>query len=203
MFTDSTVFVIDDDGHVLHALRELIESVGLRVRAFASAREFLDQYDPSEPGCLLLDVRLLGMSGLELQRKLIARKAQIPIIFITAYADVPMAVQAMQMGAVDFLEKPFRDQALLDCLYRALERDQAIRQAAARKAEIRKNFEQLTPMERQVACRLAEGKSNKAIALELKISQKTVDFHRANLLAKMQAESVPQLVRLIVLAELL
>ncbi|NLX07283.1 MAG: response regulator transcription factor [Phycisphaerae bacterium] len=198
MFTDSTVFVIDDDGHVLHALRELIESVGLRVRAFASAREFLDQYDPSEPGC-----RLLGMSGLELQRKLIARKAQIPIIFITAYADVPMAVQAMQMGAVDFLEKPFRDQALLDCLYRALERDQAIRQAAARKAEIRKNFEQLTPMERQVACRLAEGKSNKAIALELKISQKTVDFHRANLLAKMQAESVPQLVRLIVLAELL
>jgi FixJ family two-component response regulator len=192
-----TVFVVDDDAPVRDALKLLLRSVGHRVEAFASAQEFLDAYHDDRPGCLVLDVRMPGMSGLELQERLNERHAILPIIFITGHGDVPMAVEALQAGALDFLQKPFRDQELLDRIARALEKDAANRRELLELRAIAKRFEELTPRERDVMELVTQGKANKAIAAELNISQRTVEIHRARVMEKTQAASLAHLVRMV------
>ncbi len=191
-----TVFLVDDDRDIRDSLRWLLESVGLRLQAFASAQEFLDAYVPESPGCLLLDVRMPGMSGLELQEKLLESGFDIPTIILTGHADVPMAVRAMKSGALDFIEKPFSDQILLDQVNLALERDAHRRAKKARDGDLIRRVESLSPRERTVMLKVVEGKSNKAIALELKLSQKTVEVHRAHVMSKVRASSVAELVQI-------
>src|SRR5579859_2056773 len=174
-----TVFVVDDDEGVRNSLRFLLKSVGLTTRTLASASEFLEVYKPSQPGCLVLDVRMPGMSGLELQQQLNLRGAVIPVIFVTGHGDIPMAVEAMQQGAFDFLQKPFRDQDLIDRIQRALERDAHNRTALEQHAKIRERLESLTPREREVLTLMTRGKPNKVMAAELGVSQRTVEIHRA------------------------
>ena len=190
-----TVFVVDDDEAICQSLCLLIEDIGLNVKTFGGAREFLAHYDPSQPGCLVLDVRMSGMSGLELQARLRELNMEIPIVIITGHGDVPMAVEAMKAGAMDFIEKPFRDQVLLDSIQRAVELDRRIRAARQQSEGFQSRIEDLTRRERQVMDLLVLGKSNKTIAYELGISQKTVDFHRTNVLAKTEVASVVELVR--------
>lgn len=192
-----TVFVVDDDDAVRSSLRLLLRSVGLSATALSSAQEFLDSYDPQQPGCLVLDVRMPGMSGLELQQQLNLRGAIIPVIFITGHGDVPMAVEAMQHGAFDFLQKPFRDQDLIDRVQRALEKDAANREELRRLDVIRRRLQSLTPRERQVLQLVTSGKPNKVMAAELGVSQRTVEVHRARVMEKMQAGSLAQLVRMV------
>ena len=192
-----TVFVVDDDDAVRSSLRLLLRSVGLSATALSSAQEFLDSYDPQQPGCLVLDVRMPGMSGLELQQQLNLRGAIIPVIFITGHGDVPMAVEAMQHGAFDFLQKPFRDQDLIDRVHRALEKDAANREELRRLDVIRRRLQSLTPRERQVLQLVTSGKPNKVMAAELGVSQRTVEIHRARVMEKMQAGSLAQLVRMV------
>jgi FixJ family two-component response regulator len=192
-----TIFVVDDDEGVRNSLRFLLKSVGLETRALASAAEFLDSYRPEQPGCLLLDVRMPGMSGLELQQQLNLRGAVIPVIFITGHGDIPMAVEAMQHGAFDFLQKPFRDQDLIDRIQRALERDTRNRAALVQHARIRERFASLTPREREVLALMARGKPNKVMAAELGVSQRTVEIHRARVMEKSGAASLAQLVRMV------
>jgi len=192
-----TIFVVDDDEGVRNSLRFLLRSVGLETRALASASEFLESYKPDQPGCLVLDVRMPGMSGLELQQQLNLRGAVIPVIFITGHGDIPMAVEAMQHGAFDFLQKPFRDQDLIDRIQRALERDAHNRAALAQHARIRERFESLTPREREVLALMARGKPNKVMAAELGVSQRTVEIHRARVMEKSGAASLAQLVRMV------
>ncbi len=196
-----TVFVVDDDEGVRNSLRFLLKSVGLATRTLASAHEFLDTYKPQQPGCLVLDVRMPGMSGLELQQQLNLRGAVIPVIFITGHGDVPMAVEAMQQGAFDFLQKPFRDQDLIDRIQRALERDGRNRTALAQHASIRERLESLTPREREVLTLMTRGVSNKVMAAELGVSQRTVEIHRARVMEKSGAGSLAQLVRMVLDAE--
>jgi RNA polymerase sigma factor (sigma-70 family) len=192
-----TVFVVDDDEGVRNSLRFLLKSVGLTARTLSSASEFLDTYQPSQAGCLVLDVRMPGMSGLELQQQLNVRGAPIPVIFITGHGDVPMAVEAMQHGAFDFLQKPFRDQDLIDRIQRALERDARSRTALAQHARIREHIDSLTPREREVLTLITQGKSNKVMAAELGVSQRTVEIHRARVMEKSGAASLAQLVRMV------
>ena len=192
-----TVFVVDDDEGVRNSLRFLLKSVGLATRALASAHEFLESYKPSQPGCLVLDVRMPGMSGLELQQQLNLRGAVIPVIFITGHGDIPMAVEAMQQGAFDFLQKPFRDQDLIDRIQRALERDSRSRAALAQHVKIRERLESLTPREREVMVLMTRGKANKVMAAELGVSQRTVEIHRARVMEKSGAASLAQLVRMV------
>ncbi len=192
-----TVFVVDDDEGVRNSLRFLLKSVGLATRALASAGEFLDGYKPSQPGCLVLDVRMPGMSGLELQQQLNLRGAVIPVIFITGHGDIPMAVEAMQQGAFDFLQKPFRDQDLIERIQRALERDARSRAALEQHARIRDRLETLTPREREVLTLMTRGKPNKVMAAELGVSQRTVEIHRARVMEKSGAASLAQLVRMV------
>ncbi len=192
-----TVFVVDDDEGVRNSLRFLLKSVGLATRALASANEFLEAYKPTQPGCLVLDVRMPGMSGLELQEHLNMRGAVIPVIFITGHGDIPMAVEAMQQGAFDFLQKPFRDQDLIDRIQRALERDSRSRAALAQHVKIRERLESLTPREREVMTLMTRGKANKVIAAELGVSQRTVEIHRARVMEKSGAASLAQLVRMV------
>jgi two-component system response regulator FixJ len=192
-----TVFVVDDDEGVRNSLRFLLKSVGLATRALASASEFLEAYKPNQPGCLVLDVRMPGMSGIELQQQLNMRGAVIPVIFITGHGDVPMAVEAMQQGAFDFLQKPFRDQDLIDRIQRALERDSRSRAALAQHVKIRERLESLTPREREVMVLMARGKANKVMAAELGVSQRTVEIHRARVMEKSGAASLAQLVRMV------
>ncbi len=192
-----TVFVVDDDEGVRNSLRFLLKSVGLATRALASASEFLEVYKPNQPGCLVLDVRMPGMSGIELQQQLNLRGATIPVIFITGHGDIPMAVEAMQHGAFDFLQKPFRDQDLIDRIQRALERDAKNRAALAQHAKIRERFESLTPREREVLALMTRGKPNKVMAAELGVSQRTVEIHRARVMEKSGANSLAQLVRMV------
>jgi two-component system, LuxR family, response regulator FixJ len=192
-----TVFVVDDDEGVRNSLRFLLKSVGLTARTLPSASEFLQSYQPSQPGCLVLDVRMPGMSGLELQQQLNVRGATIPVIFITGHGDVPMAVEAMQHGAFDFLQKPFRDQDLIDRIQRALERDARGRTALAQHARIRERIGSLTPREREVLTLIAQGKPNKVMAAELGVSQRTVEIHRARVMEKSGAASLAQLVRMV------
>lgn len=192
-----TVFVVDDDEGVRNSLRFLLRSVGLPTRMLSSAGEFLESYKPSQAGCLVLDVRMPGMSGLELQQQLNLRGATLPVIFITGHGDVPMAVEAMQQGAFDFLQKPFRDQDLLDRIQRALERDARNRSALAEHEKIRERIASLTPREREVLALMTQGKSNKVMAAALGVSQRTVEIHRARVMEKSGATSLAQLVRMI------
>ncbi|HYB65539.1 MAG TPA: response regulator transcription factor [Steroidobacteraceae bacterium] len=191
------VFVVDDDEGVRNSLRFLLKSVGLQTQTLASAGEFLDTYKPSQPGCLVLDVRMPGMSGLELQQQLNLRGAVIPVIFITGHGDIPMAVEAMQQGAFDFLQKPFRDQDLIDRIQRALERDARNRAALDQHARIRERLDSLTPREREVLTLMTRGKPNKIMAAELGVSQRTVEIHRARVMEKSGAASLAQLVRMV------
>jgi two-component system response regulator FixJ len=191
-----TVFVVDDDPAIRESLRWLIESVGLNVKVFATAHEFLEGYNPALVGCLVLDIRMPGMSGLDLQNDLAARKVNIPILIITGHAEVPVAVRAMKAGALDFIEKPFSDQLLLDRIRRAIEKDTEFRQAHSQQAEVAARLAQLTPREREVMDLVIAGKANKIIASELGLSPKTVEVHRAHVMKKMQVESLADLVRL-------
>jgi FixJ family two-component response regulator len=195
----ATVFVIDDDDAVRNSLRLLLKSVGLPVQACASAQEFLPAYDPRQPGCLVLDVRMPGMSGLELQQQLNLRGAIIPVVFISGHGDIPMAVEAMQHGAFDFLQKPFRDQDLIDRVQRALERDAANRAQLQETDRIRARWESLTAREREVLELVTEGKPNKVMAADLGVSQRTVEIHRARVMEKMEAHSLAQLVRMMMI----
>ena len=192
-----TVFIVDDDEAVRSSLRLLIKSVGLIPAALGSAREFLEKYDPAQPGCLVLDVRMPEMSGLELQEQLNRQGAVIPVIFITGHGDVPMAVEAMQAGAFDFLQKPFRDQDLIDRIQRALEKDRANRAVLGERSLIRERLESLTPREREVLDMVSSGKPNKIMAADLGVSQRTVEIHRARVMEKMGASSLAQLVRMV------
>jgi len=192
-----TVFVVDDDESVRSSLRFLLRSVSLESRAFASASEFLEDYDPAQPGCLVLDVRMPGMSGLELQQQLNLRGAVIPVIFITGHGDIPMAVEAMQHGATDFLQKPFRDQDLIDRIQSALAKDAKARAALDQRESIRARLDSLTPREREVLALMAQGKPNKVMAHELGVSQRTVEIHRAHVMEKSGAASLAQLVRML------
>jgi two-component system response regulator FixJ len=193
----STVFVVDDDEGVRNSLRFLLRSVGLQTQTVASATEFLDTYKPSQAGCLVLDVRMPGMSGLELQQQLNLRGAVIPVIFITGHGDIPMAVEAMQQGAFDFLQKPFRDQDLIERIQQALERDTRARAALDQHAKIRARLDSLTPREREVLALMTRGKPNKIMAAELGVSQRTVEIHRARVMEKSGAASLAQLVRMV------
>ncbi len=196
MTNETPIFVVDDDEAVRDSLMALLETEGLRVETYASGQEFLDAYDPSRRGCLLLDVRMPDMTGLELQQKLAARPHELSIILITGHGDVPMAVMAMKAGAVDFIEKPYSDETILGSVNNALEsgapgagKGTAVEETASRIAL-------LSPRERQVLDQLIIGHQNKMIAYELGISPRTVEIHRARVMAKMQAKNLPQLVRM-------
>jgi FixJ family two-component response regulator len=195
-----TVYVVDDDEGVRSALALLLKSMDQPAVTFGSAGEFLEKYDPDRPGCALLDVRMPGMSGLELQEELNLRGVVLPVIFITGHGDVPMAVEAMQRGAFDFLQKPFRDDDLAERIRRALARDRKLRSQIGEKGQIRKRLERLTPRERQVLKLVTDGKPNKVMAAELGVSQRTVEIHRAHVMRKMGASSLAQLVRMTLVA---
>src|SRR5258707_4654220 len=190
------VFVIDDDPSVRRAIKRLIGSVGLQVELFGSAQEFLHSKRPDAPSCLVLDIRLPGISGLDFQRQLAQANIHIPIIFITAHGDVAMTVRAMKAGAVEFLTKPFRDQDLLDAVHMALERDRTRRQQESEIAVLRNRLESLTPREGEVLPLVVSGLLNKQIAAELGTSENTVKVHRSQLMRKMGADSLADLVRL-------
>ena len=193
---EQVVLVIDDDPSMRTAIRELIEAVGLTCETFGSGKEFLETTLPDVPRCLILDVRLPGLSGLNLQRELAERNIQIPIIFVTGHGDIPMTVQAMKAGAVEFLTKPFRDQDLLDAIEQATERDRLARNQRMEMGALEQRAETLTPREREVMRLVVAGLLNKQIAVELDISEKTVNVHRSQVMQKMQAESLAELVRM-------
>jgi two-component system response regulator FixJ len=190
------VFVVDDDDAVRDSLRLLLKSAGMACEVFSSAQQFLTTYEPSQPGCLVLDVRMPGMSGLEMQQELSLRGAMIPVIFITGHGDIPMAVEAMQHGAFDFLQKPFRDQELLDRVQRALMRDMENRIRLRQTDKIRERLATLSPREREVLELVTQGKANKMVAGDLGVSQRTVEIHRAHVMQKMEAGSLAELVRM-------
>ncbi|MCB1829947.1 MAG: response regulator transcription factor [Chromatiaceae bacterium] len=196
-----SVFIVDDDQEVRHALQLLMESVGLQVECFESAQSYLDQFNPDKPGCLVLDVRMPGMGGLDLQARLAEERLCPPIIIVTGHGDVPMAVRAVQAGAMNFIEKPFNDQALLDSVYRAIEKDAQQRGHVSRLAEIESRFEKLTPRERDVLEQIVVGKRNKLIAADLGVSQSTVEAHRAKVMEKMEAGSLSELMRMMLSLE--
>ena len=191
-----TVVVIDDDASVRKALDNLFRSVGLEVELFSSPQEFLQSERPDRPGCIVLDVRFPGRSGLDMQREISAANTPLPIIFITGYGDIPMSVRAMKAGAVEFLTKPFRDQDLLDAVGVALEKDRVRRANEVRLSELRTRFQTLTARERQVLSLVIAGRLNKQIAGELGVSEMTVKMHRRQVMRKMQATGLAQLVRL-------
>jgi RNA polymerase sigma factor (sigma-70 family) len=194
---ESIVFVVDDDPSVRSAIGRLIGTVGLQVQLFGSAQEFLASKLPNVPSCLVLDIRLRGISGLALQRQLAEANVQIPIIFITAHGDVPMTVRAMKAGAVEFLTKPFHDQDLLDAIHSALERDRGRRQQEAGLAALRERFESLSPREREVVSMVVSGMLNKQIAAQIGTAENTVKVHRSRAMEKMQANSLADLVKMI------
>ena len=197
MTRQATVHVVDDDDAVRSSLRLLLKSAGLQTIAHASAQEFLAAWDGDQPGCLVLDVRMPGMSGIELQAELNQRGAIIPVIFISGHGDIPMAVEAIQHGAFDFLQKPFRDQDLIDRVQRALASDAEHRQLLQQRETLRQRLESLTPREQEVLELVTQGKANKVMAGDLGVSQRTVEIHRARVMEKMGAQSLAQLVRMV------
>jgi len=192
----ATVYVVDDDDGMRRAVSLLLNTVGYKVAAFANPKEFLEKFKPDNVACLVLDIRMPGMSGLELQQQLNRMGAMLPVIFITGHGDVPMAVQAMKEGAFEFIEKPFRDQDLLDRVNHALEQDRENRSTLARRADVLQRFESLTPREKQVMEFVVDGAANKVIAIDLGLSERTVEIHRAKVMEKMAARSVAHLVKL-------
>jgi len=193
---NSTVYIVDDDQAIRHAMELLMRSVGLDYEIFHSADDFLASHSNDRAGCLVLDIRMPGLGGLELQEKLNELGSTLPIIFITGHGDVPMAVEAMQKGAVDFIQKPFRDQELLDQVSEALKTDRERRSARDQKTEVTTRIEKLTKREREVMDLVVTGKPNKVIAYELGVSQRTVEIHRARVMEKMEARSLADLVRM-------
>ena len=192
----ATVIVIEDDPSMRAAVEDLVGSVGLQVRAFASPEEFLESKPPDTPGCLVLDVRLPGMSGLTFQKELEKEGVTLPVIFITAHGDIPMSVRAMKSGAIEFLTKPFHHQELLDAIHAAIERDRATRHERALVTELRKRYATLTERERHIMTLVVTGRPNKQIAAELNLSEITVKVHRGQVMHKMKAGSLPELVRM-------
>jgi len=190
------VYIVDDDDGMRRALSILITTVGYQATAFARPSEFLAKYDPNQSGCLVLDVRMPEMSGLEVQQQLNRSGSVVPVILITGHGDVPMAVQAMKDGAFDFLQKPFRDQDLLDRINAAIKQDGQNRESVDRLAELRQRADSLTPREREVMGHVVDGKANKVIAIDLGLSERTVEIHRANVMEKMAARSVAHLVKM-------
>jgi two-component system response regulator FixJ len=191
-----TVYIVDDDDGMRRALGVLMTTVGYQPAAFAAPREFLAKYDPSQPGCLVLDVRMPEMSGLEVQQHLNRNGSMLPVILVSGHGDIPMAVQAMKDGAFDFLQKPFRDQELLERIKGALQRDSENRQMVERHSELRERATSLTPREREVMGFVVDGRANKVIAIDLGLSERTVEIHRANVMDKMRATSVAHLVKM-------
>jgi two-component system response regulator FixJ len=192
----SIVYIVDDDDGMRRALTVLMTTVGYQPVSFAKPGEFLAKYDPSQPSCLVLDVRMPEMSGLEVQQQLNRNGALLPVILMTGHGDIPMAVQAMKDGAFDFLQKPFRDQELLDRINAALKQDAQNRESVDRLADLRQRAESLTPREREVMALVVDGKANKVIAIDLGLSERTVEIHRANVMEKMAARSVAHLVKM-------
>ena len=192
-----TVSVVDDDLAVRDSLALLMHSVGLQVETFASARDFFDAYRPDRRGCLITDIRMPGMSGLELQEQLSAQGYHIPVIVLTGFGDVPAAVRALKGGAVDFVEKPFNPQALLDLVQQAIVRDAEIREQATHEARLAERMALLTPREQEVMELVVAGKANKVVAIDLSISERTVELHRARIMKKMQARSLAELMRMV------
>jgi FixJ family two-component response regulator len=190
------VFVVDDDSSVREALDSLIRSIGLNVQLFGTTEEFLRAKRPDAPGCLVLDIRLPGLSGLDFQREMAKSNIYLPVIFITGHGDVPMSVRAMKAGAIEFLAKPFRDQDLLDAIHTGIELDRSRRQTSATVAKLRNHFASLTSREREIMHRVVSGRPNKQIAAELKLSEFTVKVHRAHVMRKMKAKSLADLVRM-------
>ena len=190
------VFIVDDDLSVLRSTERLIRAAGLKVQTFPSAREFLKNPRPQGPACLVLDVRMPGLSGMDLQRELTQSGINIPIIFITAHGEIPMTVRAMKAGAVEFLTKPFRSRGLLDAVRAAIERDRSAHKERSETEELRQRYEQLTPREREVMPLVAAGLLNKQVAGELATTERTIKFHRAHIMQKMGADSLAELVRM-------
>jgi two-component system response regulator FixJ len=197
MSMDPIVYVVDDDQAMAESLSWIIESVGLNAKTYTRAQDFLDEYDPGQHGCLLLDARMPGMSGPELQLRLNDQGATLPIIFISGHGDVPLAVRVMKAGAVDFLTKPFNDQILLESINKALRLDKTNREKQEENAQAEAKFALLSPREIQVLQGIVAGKQNKVISAELNISLKTVEAHRASVMKKMSVKSVPELVKLV------
>ena len=194
--TAPTVYVVDDDDAMRRALDALLSTVGYKTAVFSRPSEFLENFKVDSPGCLVLDIRMPDMSGLELQQHLIRIGSMLPVIFITGHGDVPMAVQAMKEGAFEFVQKPFRDQDLLDRINHALKQDAENRSTVARRTEVLHRLESLTPRERQVMDLVVDGAANKVIAIDLDLSERTVEIHRAKVMEKMGARSVAHLVKL-------
>jgi RNA polymerase sigma factor (sigma-70 family) len=201
MSNEPTVFIVDDDNEVREAIGLLMDSVGLASERYDSAWAYLACFDPARPGCLVLDVRMRHMSGLELQERLAEEPIHPPIIIITGHGDVPMAVRAVKNGAVDFIEKPFNDQALLDAVHRALDIDAEQRGHAEEISDINERLERLTKREREVLEQIVDGKRNKVIAVDLGISQSTVEAHRAKVMEKLEARSLSELMRMMLLVD--
>jgi two-component system response regulator FixJ len=192
-----TVFVVDDDEAVRDALRLLLESAELKAETYPCAQAFLDAYDPERTGCLVLDLRMPGLSGLDLQERLRENNIALPVIMLTGHGDVPAAVRALKGGAVDFLEKPYDSEMLLGRIRQAIDRDRQMREQSHRQAAVAERLEHLTPREREVLDMIVAGKANKVIAFELDISERTVELHRARIMRKMGARSLPQLMRML------
>lgn len=197
MKSDATVYVVDDDESIRHSLALLIGAIGFKVRVFSDAASFLDTFEPTLRGCIVADLKMPGLNGLEMQERLIAVNCRMPIIFLSGHGDVPAAVRALRHGAVDFLEKPFNPTLLLERIEQAVETDAELSAAAEKTAEIAARVARLTAREREVMSLVADGKSSKVIALDLGISERTVELHRSRIMKKMSARSVADLVRMI------